>query len=97
MIKELSGKIKQFAPEVLVHVGIGGSRLGTEAIYRALRSKYSPKMRVMFLSSNDSAQVRFLLEQVDLSRSVFVFVSKSFRTQETVSILQLVLKEYEKK
>lgn len=71
--------------ETLVVVGIGGSDLGGRAIVEAFGEKNSP-MKVLFAGdSTDPVAYRRLLDQIDLNKTVFNFVSKSGGTLETLS------------
>ncbi len=68
----------------VVVVGIGGSSLGTEAIYRFLK----PKGReILFLDTTDPIYIQETLDRVDFDRSHFFIISKSGKTIETISLL----------
>jgi len=86
------GYIKSFADNVkkdfIYVVGIGGSSLGTKAIYTFLRSTNNYKKKLFFLDTIDPLRINYLLSLGDLNKSLFIVISKSGSTIETVSILK---------
>jgi glucose-6-phosphate isomerase len=84
-IKGSTGK----AFDTAVQVGIGGSDLGPRALYLALegwaREAKATKMRAAFISNVDPDDANAVLAGLDLERSLFVLVSKSGTTQETLT------------
>ena len=66
----------------VVHIGIGGSHLGPELAYRALRSATDP-VQVRFLANLDGDAAREALHELDAETTLFIVVSKSFGTLET--------------
>ena len=75
--------------DTLVVVGMGGSSLGTKAIHDALY--YKSDRRLLFLDNVDPVLVMETLKSISLKDTAFAFVSKSGKTAETVTILNLVL------
>ena len=73
----------------VVQIGIGGSDLGPRAIYLALenwaKQNGTLKMEARFISNVDPDDAAAVLKSVDLSRSLFVLVSKSGTTLETLT------------
>ncbi|MGH2638879.1 MAG: glucose-6-phosphate isomerase, partial [Rhabdochlamydiaceae bacterium] len=69
----------------IVQVGIGGSSLGPEAIYEALKAYAIPGRRAHFISNIDPDEITDVLKCVSLSKTLFVIVSKSGTTMETVT------------
>lgn len=67
----------------MVQVGIGGSDLGPRAIYYALKAYEKPKRRAHFFSNVDPDDGAALMKELDLSKTLFVVVSKSGSTLET--------------
>ena len=67
----------------MVQVGIGGSDLGPRAIYYALKAFEKPHRRAHFFSNVDPDDGASLMKDLDLSRTLFVVVSKSGSTLET--------------
>ncbi len=80
----------------LVQIGIGGSFLGPKALYEALK-KYSQKNRkAYFISNVDPDDSAYVLNSIDLTKTLFVSVSKSGTTLESITneeIVRLKLKE----
>lgn len=84
-------KIKEFASTVkqkhIVILGIGGSSLGTYAIHKFLQHKENDK-KLHFLESTDPIDVNYKIGKIDLDDALFIVISKSGTTIETVSILK---------
>jgi len=83
-------KLKAFLPKMLrftdlVQIGIGGSSLGPEAVYRGLEAFSHPGRKVHFLANVDPDDGSAIFREVDLSKTVFVVVSKSGSTLETLT------------
>ncbi len=72
-----------------VQIGIGGSDLGPRALYIALerwaRAAGRHRMKARFISNVDPDDADALLGELDLASSLFVLVSKSGVTQETLA------------
>ena len=98
-IYEVKEKIKQFSQEVIegdrkgftnkaftdiVNIGIGGSDLGPAMVVDAL-SYYKNHLNVHFVSNVDGDHVHEVLKKLDPETTLFVIVSKTFTTQETLS------------
>lgn len=73
----------------IVGIGIGGSDLGPRMVCEALEA-YSQGYEVYFISNVDSTDTRRVLKKVDISRTLFIVVSKTFTTQETIENYELV-------
>lgn len=92
-------------PEHVIHVGIGGSSLGAEAIFRALAhplhnelpASRRPGPRVHFVDNVDPERLAALLDAVDLRRSLVHVVSKSGGTVETAAGFQVVREALEQR
>lgn len=73
----------------VVQIGIGGSDLGPRAIYLALenwaRANDTLKMEAKFISNVDPDDASAVLESVDVEHALFVVVSKSGTTLETLT------------
>ncbi|MBO6046131.1 MAG: glucose-6-phosphate isomerase [Erysipelotrichaceae bacterium] len=73
----------------IVQIGIGGSDLGPRALYLALQDWAKKngkfKMEAKFISNVDPDDASAVLNSCDLSRSLFVVVSKSGTTLETLT------------
>lgn len=69
----------------LVQIGIGGSELGPKAVYMALEAYRKPGRRVHFLSNVDPDDAASIFHEVNLQKTLFVVVSKSGSTLETLT------------
>lgn len=73
----------------VVQIGIGGSDLGPRALYLALEGwakvNNSLKMEAKFISNVDPDDATAVLKTVDISHSLFIVVSKSGTTLETLT------------
>ena len=68
----------------VVNIGIGGSDLGPKMMNQALRSIAHPTLGVHYVSNLDGAQLAPLLQTLDPRTTLFLVVSKTFTTQETM-------------
>lgn len=68
----------------IVNIGIGGSDLGPAMITEAL-AFYKNHLKVHFISNVDGDHVHQHLKDLDPETTLFVVVSKTFSTQETLS------------
>ena len=68
----------------VVNIGIGGSDLGPAMVTEALKF-YKNHLNVHFVSNVDGDHVREVLKTVSPETTLFVVVSKTFTTQETLS------------
>jgi len=87
-----AGEIVNAAGEkftTVVQIGIGGSDLGPRAMYLALenwaKKNNTFKMEAKFISNVDPDDAAAVLASVDVAHSVFVLVSKSGTTLETLT------------
>ena len=87
-----SGEITNAAGEkftTVVQSGIGGSDLGPRAMYLALenwaKKNNTFKMEAKFISNVDPDDAAAVLKSVDVAHSIFVLVSKSGTTLETLT------------
>jgi glucose-6-phosphate isomerase len=80
--------------ETVIQIGIGGSDLGPRALYLALereaRAKGRLRMAARFISNVDPDDADAVLAGVDPASSLFILVSKSGTTQETLANETLV-------
>ena len=74
-------KFKRF--KKIAIIGMGGSILGSEAIYNFLESKI--KKKVLFLNDLNENQITNLIKKEKLSKILFIIISKSGNTVETIS------------
>ena len=68
----------------VVNIGIGGSDLGPAMITEAL-TYYKNHLNVHFMSNVDGDHVMEVLKKVNPATTLFVVVSKTFSTQETLT------------
>ena len=68
----------------IVNVGIGGSDLGPKMVTEALEF-YRNHLNIKFISNVDGDHIHGLLEVLDPETTLFIIVSKSFKTQETLT------------
>lgn len=68
----------------VVNIGIGGSDLGPAMVCRALHP-YCDGPRTHFVSNVDGTHLSEVLANLDAERTLFVVVSKTFTTQETLA------------
>ncbi|MGY8946278.1 MAG: glucose-6-phosphate isomerase [Flavobacteriales bacterium] len=83
----ISGKIKGSTNEVfsnIVNIGIGGSDLGPVMVVEALKH-YSSRLKTHFVSNVDGDHVLEILKDLNPETTLFIVVSKTFTTQETIS------------
>ena len=85
----------------VVQIGIGGSDLGPRAMYLALegwaRKNGSFLMEAKFISNVDPDDATAVLEQIDVEHSLFILVSKSGTTLETLTNQSFVMDALKKK
>jgi len=81
---------KKVTKDYIYIVGIGGSILGTKAIYTFLRTTYNFKRKLFFLDTIDPLRINYLLSLGDLNNSQFIIISKSGGTIEPISILKYI-------
>ena len=105
-VRETLDKIKSFTQKVIggqwrgytgkpietvVNVGIGGSDLGPDMVCEAL-AYYHNHLKVRFVSNVDGDHVREQLKDLDPETTLFILVSKTFTTQETLTNAQTIRK-----
>lgn len=69
----------------IVHIGIGGSDLGPQLVYEALKRHRRPGITLRFVANIDPADLNDALEGLDPEETLVVAVSKSFGTIETLT------------
>ncbi len=96
---EVKNKIKSFTDEIVsgerkgytgkpftdvVNIGIGGSDLGPAMVVEALQY-YKNHLNVHFVSNVDGDHVNEIIKKINPETTLFVIVSKTFTTQETLT------------
>ena len=105
-IYEVKNKIKTFTNEVtsgertgytgkaftdVVNIGIGGSDLGPVMAVEALQF-YKNHLNVHFVSNVDGDHVHEIIKKLNPETTLFVIVSKTFTTQETLTNSETIKK-----
>ena len=98
-IYQVKNKIKAFSNQIIsgerkgytgkdftdvVNIGIGGSDLGPAMVVEALQF-YKNQLNLHFVSNVDGDHVNEVIKQLNPETTLFVIVSKTFTTQETLS------------
>ena len=84
-IKDYARTVKQ---KHIVIIGIGGSSLGTYAIYNFLKHTNEYTKKLHFLESTDPIELNARIKKIDLDDALFIVISKSGTTIETISIFK---------
>jgi len=69
----------------IVNIGIGGSDLGPCMVCEALKHYSKRDLRMHFVSNVDGTHICEALRECDPATTLFVIVSKTFTTQETIA------------
>jgi glucose-6-phosphate isomerase len=69
----------------VVSIGIGGSHLGPELIYEALKAEHAGPIRLHFVANVDPRALSRVLDPLDPLHTLCVITSKTFSTQETLA------------
>ena len=69
----------------IVNIGIGGSYLGPEMAYRALRVDRDPDIEARFVANVDGADFTRATQGLDPRETLFIIASKTFTTLETMT------------
>ncbi|MGM0431887.1 MAG: glucose-6-phosphate isomerase [Spirochaetota bacterium] len=85
-----------------VQIGIGGSDLGPRALYTALTgiqnsTSETQPMQAEFISNVDPDDAAAVLRRIDPETTLFIVVSKSGTTQETLTNMELVRRHLEQR
>ncbi|MCF6309083.1 MAG: glucose-6-phosphate isomerase [Sulfurimonas sp.] len=94
LMHEDTTSFKDYAKTVkqsnIVVIGIGGSTLGTYAIYKFLKHSKNLSKKLYFLETTDPIDIKSKVEAIDLNDTLFIVVSKSGTTIETISIFKYI-------
>lgn len=85
--KVVSGDWKGFTNKSItdvVNIGIGGSDLGPDMVVESLKY-YKNQLNVHFVSNIDGDHVQEVIKELNPETTLFVIVSKTFTTQETLT------------
>ncbi len=98
-VYDVKNKIKEFSNQIIsgerkgytgksfidvVNIGIGGSDLGPAMVVEALQF-YKNHLNLHFVSNIDGDHVNEIIKKLNPQTTLFVIVSKTFTTQETLS------------
>ena len=92
--KVVSGEFKGFTGKAItdvVNIGIGGSDLGPNMVVEGLHY-YKNHLNTHFVSNIDGDHVAEVLKGLDPETTLFVIVSKTFTTQETLTNAETIKK-----
>ena len=85
--KVLAGEWKGYSNKSItdvVNIGIGGSDLGPKMVVEALKY-YKTHLNIHFISNIDGDHVQETLKELNPETTLFLIVSKTFTTQETLT------------
>lgn len=89
-----TAKYKEYAKTVtqknIVVLGIGGSTLGTYAIYKFLKHSKDLTKKLYFLETTDPIDIKSKLKSIELDDALFIVISKSGTTVETIAIFKYI-------
>ena len=87
-----TSSIKQYVKSItkknIAVIGIGGSTLGTVAIYDFLKKSHTFSKTLHFFESTDPMDIQSKLKKLTLIDTHFIVISKSGTTIETISIFK---------
>ena len=87
LFKEYARTVKQ---SNIVVIGIGGSTLGTYAIYKFLKHSRKLEKKLFFLETTDPIDIQSKIENINLKDTLFIVISKSGTTVETIAIFKFI-------
>ncbi len=85
-VSEIESYAKSVKQKHIAIIGIGGSSLGAYAIHKFLKPRKTSEKKLHFFESTDPLDVKLRLSKLDLEDTLFVLISKSGNTVETISI-----------
>ncbi len=100
MVNKVLNQVKDFSEQVyggtlkgfsrkpirtIVNIGIGGSDLGPVMVSEALRAYKAAHLEAYFVSNVDGTHMAETLKKADPETTLFIIVSKTFTTQETMT------------
>lgn len=84
-------RLDKFKQSHIVVVGIGGSSLGVKAINTFLSYKQTNQKTLHFLETTDPITLKSSISKIDLNDALFVIISKSGTTIETMALFKYIL------
>lgn len=95
LIKQIEKFKENMSYKKICVIGVGGSSLGTKAISSMIIStklKNTPKLD--FFENLDPITISYKLSKINIDETLFLIVSKSGLTIETISITKIILKYF---
>jgi len=89
-VSEMKAYAKTVKQENIVVIGIGGSTLGTYAIYKFLKHSKELSKKLFFLETTDPIDIQAKLDGINFEDTLFIVISKSGTTVETISIFKYI-------
>ena len=74
--------------DTIISIGIGGSDLGPRMVFQALDGNYPSAFTTHFVSNIDGEDIQSALKKSNAETTLFIVISKSFKTQETLTNAQ---------
>lgn len=103
LVSQNTKEFKEYAKSVnqkqIAVLGIGGSTLGASAIYDFLKHRKKFKKELIFFDTTDPIDMHSKIESLNLKNTLFIVISKSGTTVETISVFKYLqsLVEIDKK
>ncbi len=85
ILKDFAKTVKQ---KDIAVIGIGGSTLGTIAIYNFLKKANCFDKKLHFFESTDPMDIQSRLNKISMKDTLFIVISKSGTTIETISLFK---------
>ncbi|SMO48752.1 glucose-6-phosphate isomerase [Balnearium lithotrophicum] len=92
-ISVVSDNLREKA-DTLVVVGMGGSSRGAKAVHQAVGRE---RGNLLFIDNIDPNLIDETLKKIDWKRTAFAFISKSGRTLETVTAMNVIIEELKRR
>lgn len=92
--KKKNSLLKNDTIRDIVVIGIGGSSLGTKAVYDLLKDQVKTKKRLYFLENVDPIDITRTLKKINKNKALFIVISKSGSTIETTSIFKYIIEKF---
>ena len=88
------GELKSFSGknfDTVINIGIGGSDLGNRLLGQSL--SYKDHLKLHFISNVDPTSIYETLKNINIETTLFVVVSKTWSTKETLENARIVTEE----
>ncbi|MDD4854406.1 MAG: glucose-6-phosphate isomerase [Sulfuricurvum sp.] len=81
--------------DTIAVVGIGGSSLGIKAIDRLLQASTPHAKKIVYFENSDPISIAHESSRIEFAKTLFVVISKSGGTVETLSIFKYLIAKFE--